>query len=557
MNVQQSDLSDPALVTEVDLARAAAQEEAGDERVGEYVDYHVEDEAAVTHHFEADKAGYGGWRWAVTITSAGPDTDITVSEVVLLPGPDALVAPDWVPWQERVMAGDLGVGDLLPTSPDDVRLVAAYMGSDDPAVEETAMELGLGRVRVMSRPARLEAAERWHESEFGPRSDMARSAPAHCGTCGFYLPLAGSLRAAFGTCGNELSPADAHVVHVEYGCGAHSEAEVEQVSPVLVADLIYDDAQLDVEPLTVVDEIPPPELSPEPPAEASTTLAEPPPAVADEPADAVAVPEPATVEEAAASVESGDAPAEAIAPPESATAVEATVGEAAPMGEGFAAPAPAEPTTPAEPATSTGEAAPTEISGEGFAAPAPAEPTTPAEPATSSGEAAPPETPAEASAPSALAEPALPAEPTTAPEAARQAEPTTAAEPTTPAEAARQGSSVEAASSARAAEAFPSAPSTEGAAPASSSVEGVPPTSPAEGVPSASAEAPAIDSSVVRRRRPVSPSMDEPLGPSIPSPLRPTIEQPRGSGPRRMPRLSAIFPDGLIRRRNFGPSEDE
>ena len=121
--------------------------------------------------------------------------------------------------------------------------------SDDPAVEETATEVGLGRVRVMSRPARLEAADRWQQSEYGPRSDMARSAPAHCGTCGFYLPLAGSLRAAFGTCGNEISPADAHVVHAEYGCGAHSEAEVEQVSPVLVADLIYDDAQLDVEPL--------------------------------------------------------------------------------------------------------------------------------------------------------------------------------------------------------------------------------------------------------------------------------------------------------------------
>ena len=44
MSVQQSDLNDPALVTEVDLARAAAQEEAGDERVGEYVAYHVEDE---------------------------------------------------------------------------------------------------------------------------------------------------------------------------------------------------------------------------------------------------------------------------------------------------------------------------------------------------------------------------------------------------------------------------------------------------------------------------------------------------------------------------------
>lgn len=255
MNVQQSDLIDPALVAEVDLARAAAQEEAGDERVGDYVEHHVEDSAAVTHLFEADKPGYYGWRWAVTITSAGPSTDVTVSEVVLLPGPTALVAPEWIPWQERVQAGDLGVGDLLPSSPDDDRLVPAYLQSDDPAVEEVAAEVGLGRVRVMSRPARLDAADRWHQSEFGPRSDMARSAPAHCGTCGFYLPLGGALRAAFGTCGNEMAPADGHVVHVEYGCGAHSEAEIEQVSPVLVADLIYDDAQLDVEPLVVVDSV--------------------------------------------------------------------------------------------------------------------------------------------------------------------------------------------------------------------------------------------------------------------------------------------------------------
>ncbi|MFI7676156.1 DUF3027 domain-containing protein [Actinophytocola sp. NPDC049390] len=254
--MQQSDLIDPALVAEVDLARAAAQEEAGDERVGDYVEYQIEDSAAVTHLFEAGKPGYHGWRWAVTITSAGPTSDVTVSEVVLLPGPTALVAPEWIPWQQRVQAGDLGVGDLLPTSPDDPRLVPAYVASDDPAVEEVAAEAGLGRVRVMSRPARLDAADRWLQSDFGPRSDMARSAPAHCGTCGFYLPLAGSMRAAFGTCGNEFSPADGHVVHAEYGCGAHSEAEVEQVSPVLVADLIYDDAQLDVEPLAVVDEVP-------------------------------------------------------------------------------------------------------------------------------------------------------------------------------------------------------------------------------------------------------------------------------------------------------------
>ena len=52
---------------------------------------------------------------------------------------------------------------------------------------------------------------------------------------------------SFGACGNEISPADGHVVHAEYGCGAHSELRIEQGSPVLVADLIYDDSLLDVE----------------------------------------------------------------------------------------------------------------------------------------------------------------------------------------------------------------------------------------------------------------------------------------------------------------------
>ncbi|HWM01490.1 MAG TPA: DUF3027 domain-containing protein, partial [Actinophytocola sp.] len=306
MSVTEPELLDPALAAAVDLARAAAQQEAGDEEVGAHVGARVEAESAVTHLFEADKAGYQGWRWAATVASAGPGAEVTVSEVVLVPGPAALVAPDWVPWDRRVQAGDLGVGDLLPTSPDDPRLVPAYVQSDDPAVEEVAVEAGLGRVRVMARPARLDAAARWQHSEFGPRSDMARSAPAHCGTCGFYLPLAGSLRAAFGTCANEISPADGHVVHAEYGCGAHSEAEVEQVSPVLVANLIYDDADLDVEPLPADPE----DLDDD--AEVATTAEA--PAAADGPAAVgTAAPEAELATEAASSV---DAPASPEAPAE-------------------------------------------------------------------------------------------------------------------------------------------------------------------------------------------------------------------------------------------------
>ena len=76
---------------------------------------------------------------------------------------------------------------------------------------------------------------------------MARAAPAYCGTCGFFLPIAGSLRAAFGVCGNEFGPADGSVVAVGFGCGAHSDVQAESVSPVAVAELVYDDG-VDLEP---------------------------------------------------------------------------------------------------------------------------------------------------------------------------------------------------------------------------------------------------------------------------------------------------------------------
>ncbi|GAA4713234.1 hypothetical protein GCM10023215_65170 [Pseudonocardia yuanmonensis] len=223
------------------VAEASADigERAGAAAVGEHLGFVVEDEVSVSHHFAADLAGYRGWHWSVTLAAVG-DGPVTVSEVVLLPGGEALVAPAWVPWQERIRPGDLGPGDLLPTEADDSRLVPAYLESDDPAVEEVAVEIGLGRTRVLSREGRLEAAERWREAR-GPGSDLARAVTDVCGTCGFLTPLAGSLRAGFGVCANEYSPADGSVVSVEFGCGAHSELRVEQGSPVHVAALVYDD----------------------------------------------------------------------------------------------------------------------------------------------------------------------------------------------------------------------------------------------------------------------------------------------------------------------------
>jgi hypothetical protein len=133
---------------------------------------------------------------------------------------------------------------LLAPAKDDARLVPGYAASGDPQVDETAAEIGLGRRWVMSEWGRALAAQRWHDGDYGPDSAMARSTKRMCRDCGFFLPLAGSLGAMFGVCGNELS-ADGHVVEKFYGCGAHSDtpAPAGSGSPTYEP---YDDGVLDI-----------------------------------------------------------------------------------------------------------------------------------------------------------------------------------------------------------------------------------------------------------------------------------------------------------------------
>ena len=229
------------LASAVDVARAATEEFAIT-GVGEHLGTTVEAAYTTTHRFASELPGYRGWYWACVLALV-PGGEVTVDEIALLPGDDALVAPEWVPWEKRIRPGDLGAGDLLPPAEDDERLVPGYVSSGDEALDEAAGPIGLGRPRHLSRQGRSAAAERW-AAERGPETEIARSAKHHCGTCGFLVPLAGSLGTMFGICANEYS-ADGQTVHLEYGCGAHSEIEVPRDTTPPVPEA-YDDAAVDV-----------------------------------------------------------------------------------------------------------------------------------------------------------------------------------------------------------------------------------------------------------------------------------------------------------------------
>ena len=225
---------DATLVAAVEIARAAAEGEAGAAMVGDHLGVVMEDDRLATHAFACLNPAYVGWQWAVTVTRVPRAKTVTVNEVVLLPGEGALVAPDWVPWTERVRPGDLGPGDVLPTPADDLRLVAGLTGEDDwesagsqSPLHPGQWEIGLGRARVLSALGRDDAADRWVEGDFGPTTPMARQSALECATCGFMLPMGGPLGQQFAVCANRMSPADGRVVALTYGCGAHSEVEPE------------------------------------------------------------------------------------------------------------------------------------------------------------------------------------------------------------------------------------------------------------------------------------------------------------------------------------------
>ena len=85
----------------LEVARAAATQNAGEKAVSNFVELIDEGDGAYSFVFEAKLEGYQGWLWSVTLFDSG-DESPTISEVVLLPGEQALLAPAWVPWSERL-----------------------------------------------------------------------------------------------------------------------------------------------------------------------------------------------------------------------------------------------------------------------------------------------------------------------------------------------------------------------------------------------------------------------------------------------------------------------
>lgn len=82
------------------LARHALGEITRPANVGALRDVVVADDVA-TVRFSTTQGGYPGWYWTVSI-AVNPGLEPSVLETELMPAEGALVAPDWVPWADRL-----------------------------------------------------------------------------------------------------------------------------------------------------------------------------------------------------------------------------------------------------------------------------------------------------------------------------------------------------------------------------------------------------------------------------------------------------------------------
>ncbi|RBQ00135.1 DUF3027 domain-containing protein [Bifidobacterium xylocopae] len=114
-----------------DLARDVALSVASDpNEVGEFLGSDQGEGGVSEFRFASLIKGYEGWIWSVTLFHDAELDRWTVDESSLVPGPEALLPPAWVPWKDRLLPSDLSVTDAMGTEAGDPRLEPGMHGSD-------------------------------------------------------------------------------------------------------------------------------------------------------------------------------------------------------------------------------------------------------------------------------------------------------------------------------------------------------------------------------------------------------------------------------------------
>ncbi|WP_104474584.1 DUF3027 domain-containing protein [Microterricola pindariensis] len=133
-------VADDVLLAAVDMARAALLDFTAPATIGRVIGHVAEEDHVLSLLFECRLAGYPGWHWTVTLSRIGDETKPTVLESELMPGEHALLAPEWVPWSERLadyQAAQLSHDDEQTDSDDEGDELDGEFGDDAEGDDDT------------------------------------------------------------------------------------------------------------------------------------------------------------------------------------------------------------------------------------------------------------------------------------------------------------------------------------------------------------------------------------------------------------------------------------
>ncbi len=112
------------------VARVALAEIAPEGTVGALIDSTAAEEGVLALNFVSTLSGYPGWHWSASVANV-PGEPPTVLEVELMPGEGALLAPDWVPWVDRLEEYHVAQAALAAQAGDDALLDDEDLEDDD------------------------------------------------------------------------------------------------------------------------------------------------------------------------------------------------------------------------------------------------------------------------------------------------------------------------------------------------------------------------------------------------------------------------------------------
>jgi hypothetical protein len=95
------EVADASVNDQETVARAALAEISPPGTVGALLERSAQEDGVAQLSFASTLSGYPGWHWSVSVAEV-PGAEPTVMEAELMPGDGALLAPDWVPWAERL-----------------------------------------------------------------------------------------------------------------------------------------------------------------------------------------------------------------------------------------------------------------------------------------------------------------------------------------------------------------------------------------------------------------------------------------------------------------------